>query len=106
MPARRLETLPDEIGELPALLRLNVSTNMLRALPASMGRLRKVQRINAANNMLVRARGGDQACLHLAISSIAVLAGRHAHAAPACMQTRCARMRIPPRPACRRPWAT
>ncbi|KIY98604.1 hypothetical protein MNEG_9360 [Monoraphidium neglectum] len=49
-----LESLPEEIGELPALVRLNVSTNALRTLPTSMGRLRKIQRIDAANNMLVR----------------------------------------------------
>lgn len=53
----RLESLPEEIGELPALVRLNVSTNALRTLPASMGRLRKIQRIDAANNMLVGGRG-------------------------------------------------
>lgn len=50
----RLESLPDALGELPALVKLHVSNNCLRALPAAMGRLRRIQRIDAANNMLAR----------------------------------------------------
>jgi len=50
----RLESLPDTIGELPSLTKLDISTNCLRQLPASMGRLKRIQRIDAANNMLVR----------------------------------------------------
>jgi Leucine-rich repeat (LRR) protein len=50
----RLEALPDNIGELPNLTKLDISTNCLRQLPASMGRLKRIQRIDAANNMLVR----------------------------------------------------
>lgn len=50
----RLEALPDNIGELPSLTKLDISTNCLRQLPASMGRLKRIQRIDAANNMLVR----------------------------------------------------
>ncbi len=50
----RLESLPAALGDLPALLRLDISTNNLRHLPPSLGQLRRIQRIDAANNMLVR----------------------------------------------------
>lgn len=50
----RLEALPDNMGELCSLVRLDVSTNCLRALPASMGRLKRIQRIDAAANVLGR----------------------------------------------------
>jgi Leucine-rich repeat (LRR) protein len=49
----RLESLPDNLGDLPSLTKLAISTNCLRFLPGSMGRLKKIQRIDAANNMLV-----------------------------------------------------
>jgi leucine-rich repeat protein SHOC2 len=48
----RLETLPDNLGELPSVLKMDVSTNNLRFLPASLGQLKKVQRIDAGNNLL------------------------------------------------------
>ena len=44
----RLESLPDTIGELPCLTKLDIPSNCLRALPSSMGRLRRIQRIDAA----------------------------------------------------------
>ena len=50
----RLEALPDNMGELHTLIKLDVSTNCLRQLPASMGRLKRIQRIDAANNLLIR----------------------------------------------------
>jgi hypothetical protein len=43
----RLEALLDNMGELPSLLKLDVSTNSLRQLPSSMGRLKCIQRIDA-----------------------------------------------------------
>jgi hypothetical protein len=49
----RLEALPEPLGDLAALTKLDISTNCLRFLPPSMGRLRRIQRIDAANNMLV-----------------------------------------------------
>lgn len=54
MENNRLESLPENIGELPNLTKLDISTNCLRQLPSSMGRLKRIQRIDAANNMLVR----------------------------------------------------
>lgn len=50
----RLEALPDKMGELQSLVKLDISTNCLRQLPASMGRLKRIQRIDAANNVLTR----------------------------------------------------
>lgn len=50
----RLECLPDNMGELHGLIKLDISTNCLRQLPASMGCLKRIQRIDVANNLLTR----------------------------------------------------
>ena len=48
----RLEVLPDNIGDLPSLVKIDVSNNSIRFLPASMGQFRKIQRIDCSNNLL------------------------------------------------------
>lgn len=50
----RLEILPDNIGEIPNLIKLDISTNSLRFLPPTMGAFKKVQRIDCANNLLAK----------------------------------------------------
>jgi hypothetical protein len=62
----RIDALPEDVGELPNLLRLDCSTNNIRSLPVSMGRLKKVQRIDAANNMLARVPPHACQCAHTA----------------------------------------
>lgn len=66
MENNRLELLPESLGELPGVIKMDLSTNNLRYLPASMGQLKKVQRIDVGNNLLTkvcvrrRAWGGCQ----------------------------------------------
>ena len=50
----RLDVIPDAIGDLQSLTKLDISTNALRFLPASMGAFKKMQRIDCANNLLAR----------------------------------------------------
>jgi Leucine-rich repeat (LRR) protein len=39
-----LEQLPEAIGELPSLVKLDISNNSIRFLPTSMGHFKKIQR--------------------------------------------------------------
>ncbi len=52
----RLEMLPDNLGELPSVIKMDLSTNNLRYLPASLGQLKKIQRIDVGNNLLTKVR--------------------------------------------------
>lgn len=60
MENNRLEVLPDNLGELSVVIKMDLSTNNLRYLPASMGQLKKVQRIDVGNNLLTKVWLGDQ----------------------------------------------
>lgn len=48
----RIEELPENLGLLKTLMRINLSTNGLRKLPKSMATMKQLQRINCAYNLL------------------------------------------------------
>lgn len=75
MENNRLEGLPDNLGELPSVVKMDLSTNNLRFLPLGMGGLSKVQRIDVGNNLLTKVRLGGWAAPRPARTQRCVLCG-------------------------------
>jgi Leucine-rich repeat (LRR) protein len=48
----QLEQLPEEIGNLVALEKFDISNNKLKRLPASVGKLKKLEELNLSGNVI------------------------------------------------------